>query len=482
MQPKVKRIAVVVVLGSIMSIIDTTVVNVALASLARNLHAQLKDVQWFVSAYLLSLAAVIPIGGWAVRRFGAFRVYLQALALFTLASLLCAASTVAPELVLFRALQGIGGGLLLPTGMTILIRAADRTSLPQVMSAIGTPLVLAPVFGPTLGGFLLQAVSWHAIFLINVPIGLLTGIAAWQLLPRDNAHTTYLEPLDWLGFLLAGTGTVALTFGLVDSATAGSFASLYVVAPLTAGAVALGAFVLRSTRVRHPLLDLRLYLIRAYSSASAVIFFLGAALFSAMFLLPLYFQDARSDDALRTGLLLIPQGIGSAIGMNRSARATHRIGAGLTSLLGVLILTIGTFPFLFIQTNTPYWLIEAAMLVRGIGVGLAFTPATTAAFASVRNAQVDDASPQLNMIQRVGGSLGTAIIAVVLQSRLAHVRLAPQSPARIARSFDQTYRWVIGMSIVALVPSILLWRTEHSHRNDTNDTFISEEAVIEVLG
>src|ERR1700733_4887802 len=173
--PHVKRIAVVVVLGMIMSTLDTTIVNVALDSLSRDLHTPLNNIQWVVSAYLLSLAAVIPLSGWAVRRHGAFRVYMLALMLFTLGSALCGLATSAGELIAFRALQGLGGGMLAPTGLTILVTAAGRDKLPRVMSAIGVPIVLAPIFGPTLGGFLLQTVSWHAIFMVNVPVGIVAA-------------------------------------------------------------------------------------------------------------------------------------------------------------------------------------------------------------------------------------------------------------------------------------------------------------------
>src|SRR3984957_10476118 len=211
LDPHVKRVAIVVVLGMIMSVLDTTIVNVALDSLSRDLHTSLSDIQWVVSAYLLALAAVIPLSAWAVRRYSAYRVYMQALILFTLGSALCGLATTSEQLIAFRALQGLGGGLLAPAGLTILVNAAGREKLPRVMSAIGVPMVLAPVFGPTLGGFLLQSVSWHAIFMINVPIGIVTAVVALRLLPRDHADKVSAGPLDWHGLLLAGLGTVGIT-------------------------------------------------------------------------------------------------------------------------------------------------------------------------------------------------------------------------------------------------------------------------------
>jgi Na+/melibiose symporter-like transporter len=214
-------------------------------------------------------------------------------------------------------------------------------------------------------------------------------------------------------------------------------------------------------------------------------FFMGAALFGAMILLPLYFQVARGEDAITTGLLLIPQGVGASIGMNRSAMATRRFGAGLTSLCGVLIMVAATVPFLFVGVATPYPLIGIAMVVRGVGVGLAFMPAMTAAFSPLNHDQVNDASPQLNVIQRVGGSLGTAIIAVVLQTKLAHLPGANTkhgaTASAIATSFAQTYQWVILMSILAIIPATVLWRVERQLRATGEETAPSDEALLEAI-
>jgi EmrB/QacA subfamily drug resistance transporter len=329
-------------------------------------------------------------------------------------------------------------------------------------------MVLAPVFGPTLGGLLLQAVSWHAIFWINVPLGIATAFVATRLLPRDKPKD---DPgrLDWLGLVLAAAGTVGVTYGLSQSATVGSMTDPTVVWPVVIGLLMIGLFVLRSRRISYPLLDLKLYRKRAYSSATVVMFFMGAALFGAMILLPLYFQVARGEDAIRTGLMLIPQGIGASIGMNRSALATKRFGAGLTSLCGTMIMAAATAPFLLIGATTPYALIACLMIVRGAGVGLAFMPAMTAAFGSLDHDQVNDASPQLNVIQRVGGSLGTAVIAVVLQTNLNHLS-SPASAAATASAFAETYWWVLALTLISLIPATVLWRVERRTRGDVLDT------------
>jgi EmrB/QacA subfamily drug resistance transporter len=483
LDPHTRRIAIVVVLSMIMSVLDTTIVNVAVESLSRDLHAPLNQIQWVVSAYLLALAAVIPFSGWAVRRYGAFRVYMWGLVLFTVGSALCGLARTADELIAFRVLQGLGGGMLAPTGLTILVNSTDREGLPKLMSVIGVVLVLAPVFGPTFGGFLLQSVSWHAIFLVNVPIGIVTGVLAVRMLPRDKPDKGAAGRLDWVGMLLAALGTVGITYGLSQSATAGSFTSPSVIFPTVVGSVLVVLFVLRARRIKNPLLDLRLYSIRAYSSATVVMFCMGGALFGAMVLLPLYFQIGRGEDAIHTGLMLIPQGLGASVGMYASAPATRRYGAGLTSLFGVSIVAAATLPYLFVNATTSYAVLAAAMVVRGVGVGFAMMPAMTAAFSPLSHDQVHDASPQLNVIQRVGGSLGTAVIAVVLQTKLAalsaHGRVA--TPGAIAQAFDETYRWVVLMLFVALIPATVLWRVERRLRVEGQEGETSDESLVEAL-
>ncbi len=451
-EPHVRRVAIVVILGSIMSVLDTTIVNVALHDLSGDLHASLSSIQWVITGYLLSLAAVIPVTGWAVRRYSARRLYLIALVVFTLGSALCALASTSGELIAFRVIQGVGGGMLTPIGQMILVKAAGPKNLAKVMSLIGVPIVLAPVFGPTLGGLLLQGVGWQWIFLINAPVGALALVLGLRLLPRDEASSEHAGRLDVIGLALAATGVVGVTYGLSQSESAGSLTAGSVLIPALGGLALLGLFVARSRRVERPLLDLSLFANPAFRAAAIVTFCLGAALFGAMILLPLYFQTIRGENAISTGLLLIPQGVGGGLGMALSGRMTDRLGAGRTSLLGGTILAAATIPFVLVNAHTSFVVLGAAMVLRGIGVGLAIMPAMTAAFSVLSKEQVNDASPQLTVLQRVGGSLGTAIIAVVLQGQLTGAR----TPAAAAAGFAHTYWWVMGVTAVALLPALLL--------------------------
>jgi EmrB/QacA subfamily drug resistance transporter len=474
-EPHVMRIAIVVIMGAIMSVLDTTIVNVALHDLSADLHSSLGSIQWVITGYLLSLAAVIPVTGWAVRRFSARRLYLIALVVFTAGSALCALATSSGELIAFRVLQGVGGGMLTPIGQMILVKAAGPRNLPKVMSLIGVPIVLAPVFGPTLGGLLLQGVGWQWIFMINVPVGAVALTLALRLLPRDEAGTAQAGRLDVIGLVLAAAGVVGITYGLSQSESAGSLLASSVLIPVIAGLVLLILFVTHARRTDHPLLDLSLFSNPAFRAASIVTFCLGAALFGAMILMPLYFQTVRAEDAIHTGLLLIPQGIGGGLGMFLSGRVTERLGGGRTSVVGGVILALATIPFIRISATTPFAVIGTAMLVRGIGIGLSIMPAMTAAFSVLSREQVNDASPQLTVLQRVGGSLGTAIIAVVLEGHMAH---AAHTHAALAASFAHTYWWVMAVTVIALLPALLLARIERAARQASSRRSIPAGALV----
>ncbi|HWE09422.1 MAG TPA: DHA2 family efflux MFS transporter permease subunit [Solirubrobacteraceae bacterium] len=452
------RVSAVVVIGSIMSILDTTIVNVALETLSRELHSTIASIQWVANGYLLALAAVIPVTGWAARRFGAKQVYLTSLVLFTAGSALCGLASSTSELIVFRVLQGIGGGMILPVGQLMMAEAAGPKRMGRVMSIVAVPAMLAPILGPTLGGLILDNVSWRWIFFVNVPIGVIAVIAALRVLPTVDRQKT--DPLDFLGLVLMAAGMPLITYGLTEIGTTGGFTSLKVVIPIVLGVVLVAGFVLHALRARRPLLNVRLYQKATFSSASIAMFCIGAALFGGMILLPLYWQGIRHESVLVTGLLTAPQGLGAALIMPIAGKLTDRVGGGPLALLGVVLTVGGTIPFALIGAHTSILTLCIWMLVRGFGIGFAFMPAMSAAFAALRRDELSDATPQLNVLQRVGGSIGIAVLAVVLQRSLAGAHtLAAQASA-----YGSAFWWATGLTAVAIVPSIILIRAERTAR------------------
>ena len=459
LDPFVIRVAMVIVLGSIMSILDTTIVNVALDTLHRRLHSPLSDIQWVITGYLLSLATVIPLTGWASRRFGAKRVYVSSLILFTAGSALCGLASSANELIAFRVLQGIGGGMIMPVGQMILADTAGPARMGRVMSITGVPTMLGPILGPTIGGLILQSISWRWIFYVNVPIGALALFLSLRVLPVAATSRERPPRLDVTGLLLMATGMPALTYGLSEIGITGGFSSARVLVPLFAGIALLAVFVLHALRVPNPLLDLRLFRRRTYAAASVVMFFLGGALFGALILLPLYFQQLRHVSVIDTGLLLGPQGIGMAAVMPFVGRLTDRIGGGPLVIGGVLTTVVAGIPLGLIGAHTSYVWLSAVMVVRGVGIGFAFMPAFVSAFVALERHELPDAAPQLNVMMRVGGSIGTAVLAVVLSRALLS---AAHTPAGIAGAFGSAFWWSAGLSAVALIPAYLLLRAERA--------------------
>ena len=470
------RISAVVILGSMMSILDTTIVNVALATLSHDLHSTIAQIQWVVTGYMLALAAVIPVSGWAARRFGPKPVYLVSLVLFVAGSMLCGLATSTTELTVFRVIQGLGGGMILPIGQMMMAEAAGPKRMGRVMSIVAVPMMLAPILGPTLGGLIVQNLSWRWIFYVNVPIGAVAVIAGARILPSPKPAPA--GRLDILGFALMATGLPLLTYGLAEIGVTGSFTATKVVVPIFAGLGLVALFTFHALRVPRPLLDLRLYRRPTFSSASIAMFCLGAALFGGMILLPLYWQEIRHMSVIDTGLLTAPQGLGMALAMPLAGKLTDRYGGGPLALFGVIVTAVTTIPFGFIGAHTPIAWLSVAMLLRGMGIGFAFMPAMSAAFASLERSEISDATPQLNVLQRIGGSIGTAVLAVVLQRALVGVH----TQAGAAAAYGTAFWWSAGITALAIIPCIVLVRAERDARAAKRDAeSIPAEAVAEAV-
>ena len=475
-EPYVWKIAGVVILGMIMSILDTTIVNVALHTLGHDLHSSLAQIQWVITGYLLSLAAVIPITGWAARRYGAKSVYMTSLVLFTIGSALCAIATSTTELVLFRVLQGAGGGMIMPVAQLIMAQVAGPKRMGRVMGIVAMPAMLGPILGPVVGGTILESLHWSWIFLVNVPIGVVAFILGWRTIPHTESGEA--GRLDVVGLALLSTASTAVVYGLAQLGTPHtSLTAPIVVWPTLAGFVLTGVFCWHALHTERPLLDIRLYANRIFAAASFTTFGLGAALFGAMILVPLYYQEVRHESLIATGLLVGPQGLGMLVAMPIAGRLTDRFGGGRVALVGVSILCIGTIPLAFVGTGTSILGISGVLLFRGIGIGFSFMPAMTAAFASLRPDQLSDATPQMNVLQRVGGAMGTAVLAVVLQRATGS---AP-SPAHLAGAFDTAYWWSLGIAVWALIPCVVLLRAENP-RVRLNRGAANAEAAVEPLG
>jgi EmrB/QacA subfamily drug resistance transporter len=458
LSPEIVRVAIVVVIGAVMSIIDTSIVNVALQSLSSDLDAPLSTIQWVASGYLLALASVIPLTGWAAERFGPRRVWMTMVAAFVATSALCGAAWSAESLIAFRVLQGLAGGMIMPIGMITLAQAAGPQRVGRVMSVVGVPMLLGPVLGPVVGGLLVTNLSWRWIFFVNLPIGIVGLVLAARMLPAERAEGRQAGGpgrLDWPGLLMLSTGVALAVFGLSEVSTHGSV-TFERLLPVLAGAVLLACFAVHAWRTPAPIVDVRLFEDRGFAAAGGTVVLLGAALFGSLLLLPLYFQISRGLSPLDAGLLMAPQGLGAALGMNRAGRLTDRVGGGPVCIAGLIALMVGTIAFTQVRAGTPYWVLELSLFVRGIGLGFSMMPAMAAAYSTLERWQVPRATPLLNVMQRVGGSLGTAVLAVVLQHQLVDAR----GPEAVAAGFGDTYWWAMAITALALAPALVLARAQ----------------------
>jgi len=482
---RVLAIGGVVVLGAIMAMLDITVVNVALDRLIIEFDTTLATMQWVATGYTLALATVIPVSGWAADRFGTKRVYLTAVFLFMVGSALAGTAWSAESLILFRVLQGLGGGMLLPLSMTILTKAAGPGRIGRVMSVLGIAMQLGPVVGPALGGLLVDDVSWRAIFYLNVPIGILTLVLGARILPTEEPSPT--AKLDVLGLLLLSPGLAALIYGLAQVPSREGFTHPEVALPASTGAVLLTAFLWHAMRTRHALIDLELFRDRAFSIATATMALFIIAFFGTMLLFPLYFQQVRDESALNAGLLVAPQGIGVMIMMPIAGRLVDRGHAARLVPLGIVLISTAMAVFTQLTESTPYWTIGAALFVSGLGMSMVGMPNMSIALKTLRRQDVARASTSLSIIQQVATSIGTAMLSVILfnevKNRVAPVvaQLQAQAPPGtepptatatqdlpehvrhllappVADAYATTFVWALALLALSLIPAVIRLR------------------------
>lgn len=468
--PEILALAAVFVLGAIMTILDATIVNVALPTLGRDFHTTIATIQWVPTVYLLAFASVIPLSGWAGERFGAKRVWLASLVAFMLGSLLAGLSWSIGALIAFRILQGVGGGMIMPLGQTFLARAAGPQRMGRVMSIVGVPMLLAPIVGPAIGGVIVGGASWRWIFFVNLPVGAIAiGLAVWLLPPVPTRQS---ERLDTLGLALLSGGIATFLYGLAQIGTRATIAGATPLAAVLAGLALVAAFCWHALRVPNPLIDVRLFAQRDFATAAVANLVLGIALFGVALLLPLYFQIVRGRGPFETGLLLIPQGLGAACAMPIAGLLTDKFGARRVVTVGVLLAMIGTAGYTQITATSSFGYLAAALFAIGAGLGATITPSMAVAYQAVAHEAVPRATGAISMIQRVAGSLGTALLAVVLQRSIAlqlpgfHGDLASASaqaasdPARttpaLAHAFGMTFWVALGLAAIALIPALLL--------------------------
>ncbi|MFI2735602.1 DHA2 family efflux MFS transporter permease subunit [Streptomyces sp. NPDC018711] len=410
LDPALLRLCGVLAVGAFAPLLDSTIVSVAVDALADDLGVPTTTVQWVSTAYLLAFAMVMPMSGWAGDRFGTRRVWLGALALFSVGSLLCACARSVESLVLFRTVQGAGAGLMTPVLQTIVIRACGGRGVGRLVAVVSLPALLGPVLGPVFGGLLLGHLSWRWIFYVNLPVCAFALFLAWRGVPRDRRQRA--PRLDVVGLVLICPGLTGLVYGLSQCGGQGGAGEGRVLLPMAAGVVLVVAFVGWSLRSGAPLIDMRLFRLRSFAATSVLMFAGGLTMYGGMFLLPLYCQLVLDKGVVATGLLLVPQGVG-ALAARVAGVLTDRIGPRPVVVTGLLLSAVATWPFAASVGEGA--VIGVALFFRGLGMSAVNLAVTVGAYQGLQDSQVADASTTTRILQQLGGSFGIAALAVLLQ-------------------------------------------------------------------
>lgn len=456
MDPALLRTAFILVLGTFMATLDSTIVSVAIDTLTDEFDASVADIQWVSTAYLLAVVTAVPTSGWLADRFGGRRTWIAAVAVFVLASMLCALAWSLTSLVVFRVLQGLAGGLLPPTGQALLARVAGPDRIGRVISIVSVVPLLSPVLGPLAGGSILAVADWSWLFYVNAPIGVAAILLARRYVPAP-APAAQGVPFDFRGAALLSPGLAVLVFGLTEVAHGQSVPLAVAVGAMVVGAGMLAGFVLHGLRTRRtPLIDPRLFTRPPFGAAALALLLLGMSVFGTMFLLPLYLQTGEGLSAWQAGLLMAPQGLGAAAGSVLVNRTIDTLAPRTLVLGGIGLVLLGTVSFTQLGSDVPDAVIAVSLLIRGVGAAMIGAPVMTIVYSGLEPAHLPRASGALNLLNTIGGSVGTAVLAVILQDRLT--ARGPDIPSAFADSFY----WVLAFCTVAAIGAAKLPRRKRT--------------------
>lgn len=405
-------------LARIMAILDITIVSVAQRTFISHFGSTQAVVAWTITGYTLALGTVIPLAGWAADRVGTKRLFLGSILAFTSGSLLCAMAPNINALIVFRVLEGLGGGMLLPLKYTILTREAGPRRLGRLMAVLGVPTLLGPVGGPILGGWLIGAFDWQWIFLINVPIGVIVFVFAAIVFPKDRPSPT--GSFDFVGMLLLSPGLATFLYGVSLIPGRGTIADPRVWVPTIIGLGLIIGFVSHSLyRADHPLIDLRLFKNPMVALATSGMFLCEAAFFGAVLLFPSYLQQVLHQAPLQSGVHLIPKGLGAMLTVLIAGAITDKRGPRMIVSVGVMLVAIGmgTFAYGVWQQAQYRPILLAGLTIIGMGMGCTMVPLSTAAMRVLRPDQVARGSTLISVNLQVAASVGTALMAVILTSQ-----------------------------------------------------------------
>src|SRR5579872_1528055 len=413
-QAPVALITITVMLGLIMAIIDSTIVNVALNTIGGNLGATVDEVAWVATGYILANVVVMPLNGWLTALLGRKTFYAISLAVFTVASLLCGTATNITQLIFYRIVQGIGGGALQPTAQAILFESYPPERRGAAMAIFGLGAMVGPAIGPTLGGYLVDNATWPLIFYIYIPIGILAFFMTLAFIPNPKFLEKPKAAIDWSGLALLTMGLAALQYLLERGEREDWYASSSITILTAIAVITLALFVIKMLRGRYPIVNLRIFRISSFAIGNVIGVISGFGLFGTSLLLPLFFQTILNMTAFDTGMALLPGAVATAISMMVVGRLLNRIDGRASIAFGMLVFGYSTWLLGGLSTDAGFYDVLWPRVIQGFGLGFLFVPLSTITLSEVPIAELAGATGVSTLVRQLGGSLGIAILTTLL--------------------------------------------------------------------
>ncbi|MHA7963110.1 MDR family MFS transporter [Paenibacillus sp. CAU 1782] len=463
---------IAIIVGMFMVILDGTAMNVALDQFMKDFQSNFSLVQWTVTGYALAQAAVIPLAGWLSDRFGAKKIFLISIVLFTLGSLLCGIAGSIEQLIIFRILQGLGGGMVAPIAMAFTYRLSPPGKQGAVMGMIGIPMLLAPALGPVVSGWLVEYASWHWIFLINLPIGIIAVIVGIRTLP--NLERQIVPSLDLLGMIFAPIAFAGLAYGISSAGGehggGNGWTAPETLTGLIVGGVALIIFIIVELKRKQPLLELRVFKSSDFTRGILLQWIVQIALFGTLFLIPVFLIQAKGYTAFETGLILLPQALSAGIGMPIGGKLFDKFGARPVVLFGLALITTGAFLLSNISSGTSIPEIMLPLVLLGMGMGFSMMPLNTHIIQSAPKHLVGRVTSLTSAAQQVMSSFAIAGLSTLLADRVKHYSTVSPGPDIPYFSFGDVF-FVLGfVAVFGMLVALLLRRPKNQGESDGSES------------
>jgi len=449
--PKLLRMAVIMVFGLVAPALNATIVNIAIGTIITEFNSTISIVQWITTGYILVMGIAVPISAWLVNRFSGKNVYLTSLVIFFIGSVFAAFSWNIEILIFSRILQGLGAGILIPTLSTVLVRHTGNAKLGRLMAIVSIPALIIPILGPVLGGLIVNKLPWQWIFYINIPICIAAVILAVKYLDKEEP-VNKKQPLDVIGTLLLSAAFSILVIGISKIRT-GGLGNISAITPLLAGLALLLAYIVYALNAKiEPVLDVHLFRLSNFSSSSILLLVSGGIITGTLFILPLFYQQVQNSNAIMAGLFLAPQGIGMLCTRGLSGKLTDKMGSRVIVIIAIIITIIGTIPFVFANSATDKIFLVIALFIRGCGLGGVAIPVMVSIYDGLTKEQVAHGTTATRIFQQIGGSVGTAVLAIILQNHMP----ANADAEMVGKAFNTVFLWSIGFAVISIIPAIFL--------------------------